>query len=249
MFGIERRAGFVVGELLELLGGFVVGTHVPVCGVSGKLGARSLPRLSRPLTHASGALRIRFVELRETCLQAENVELVDGEDANATWCTAGLADQPVAAAPLCVTQRGIEDLYERLVLGWESGLAPLRISHGRFSVAARVSVRSIAHTTERSFSGSSATASTRPQRSASWACNFSAARNICRARARADESRQALGAAPSGDESECGAAMSEDGMRTGNAVTAGQSEIESSAHAVAVNGCDGGCGEVGDGLH
>ena len=65
----------------------------------------------------------------------------------------------------------------------------------------------------------------------------------------ADESWKALSAAPSGNESECGAAMAEDGMRPSNAVTAGQSEIEAPTHAVAANGRDGRCGEFGDGPH
>ena len=43
--------------------------------------------------------------------------------------------------------------------------------------------------------------------------------------------------------------MSEDGMRRSNTVLAGESEVESSAHAVTVNSGDGGGREVGHGLH
>lgn len=65
----------------------------------------------------------------------------------------------------------------------------------------------------------------------------------------ADQARKALGAAPSGDEAESGTAMSEDGVRVGDAVTAGQCEIESAAHAVAPDGGAGWGGEVRDGIH
>ena len=65
----------------------------------------------------------------------------------------------------------------------------------------------------------------------------------------ADQPRQPLCAAPSGDESEGSAAMAEDGVRPGDAMSAGQRQVESSTHAVSVNGGDGGSREVGHGLH
>jgi len=65
----------------------------------------------------------------------------------------------------------------------------------------------------------------------------------------ADQPRQALRTAPARDKAECSAAMSEDGIRTGNASTARQSEIEPVAHAVAVNRSHGWGREVLDGLH
>ena len=65
----------------------------------------------------------------------------------------------------------------------------------------------------------------------------------------ADEARQALRAAPSGDEAEGGAAMSEERVRAGDAAIAGEREIESASHAIAVDGGDGRSGKVGDGAH
>ena len=65
----------------------------------------------------------------------------------------------------------------------------------------------------------------------------------------ADEPRQSLRAAPSGDEAKGGPAVSEDGVRPGDAALAGEGEVEASTHAVAVYGGDCRGGEVGDGLH
>ena len=60
---------------------------------------------------------------------------------------------------------------------------------------------------------------------------------------------QTLRAAPAGDKAQCCATMSEDGVRSRDATPAGQREVESSTHAVAVHGGDGGDREVGDGVH
>jgi hypothetical protein len=65
----------------------------------------------------------------------------------------------------------------------------------------------------------------------------------------ADEAGEALGSAPSGDEAEGGAAVSEDGVRVGDAEVAGEGEVESAAHAVTVNGGANRGGEVVDKLH
>ena len=43
--------------------------------------------------------------------------------------------------------------------------------------------------------------------------------------------------------------MAEDCMRPGNAPAAGQSQVETSTHAVSVDDCYGGSGEGGDGVH
>jgi len=65
----------------------------------------------------------------------------------------------------------------------------------------------------------------------------------------ADQARQALRASPSGDEPEGRAAMSEDCVRPGNSVPAGKRQVETSAHAVAVNRGNRWGREVGHGLH
>ena len=65
----------------------------------------------------------------------------------------------------------------------------------------------------------------------------------------ADLSRQPLRASPSGDETERCAAMSEDGVGSGDAMSASHRQVESTSHAVAVNSCDGGGGEAGQGIH
>lgn len=65
----------------------------------------------------------------------------------------------------------------------------------------------------------------------------------------ADKTRQTLGASPSGDEAEGGAAMSEDGMWTGDAVPASEGEIEASTHAIAVDGGKGWGREAGEDIH
>ena len=60
----------------------------------------------------------------------------------------------------------------------------------------------------------------------------------------ADQARQTLRPAPSRYQSKGSAAVSEDGVRTGNASLARQSEIKTSAHTVAVDGRDGGSREA-----
>ena len=53
-----------------------------------------------------------------------------------------------------------------------------------------------------------------------------------------DQARQALRTSPSGHEAESGAAMSKDGMGRGDPAVTGEREIETSAHAVAIDGGD-----------
>ena len=65
----------------------------------------------------------------------------------------------------------------------------------------------------------------------------------------ADETRQPLRAAPSGDEAKRRASMSEYCVRLGDAPTTGESEIQPSAHAIAVNSGEGWGRETGDGIH
>jgi hypothetical protein len=45
-------------------------------------------------------------------LQTCRIKLMDGEDADATLCAPGLADQPIPAAPGGIGQRGIEYLHQ-----------------------------------------------------------------------------------------------------------------------------------------
>jgi hypothetical protein len=52
----------------------------------------------------------------EAFLEPQDVERVDGEDADATRSAPGLADEPVAAAPFAIEQGGIDDLDKFLVL-------------------------------------------------------------------------------------------------------------------------------------
>ena len=63
------------------------------------------------------------------------------------------------------------------------------------------------------------------------------------------QSRKTLCASPSGDQAQGSAAMREQRMRPGDAAIARQRKVESSTHAVAVHGGDGGDREVGDGVH
>ena len=65
----------------------------------------------------------------------------------------------------------------------------------------------------------------------------------------ADEARQTLGASPAGDETEGRTTMAEDGVGRGDAALAGECQIQSPTHAVAVNGSDGRGGEVDYSIH
>jgi len=64
-----------------------------------------------------------------------------------------------------------------------------------------------------------------------------------------DQARQALRASPSGDEAECSAAMSEDGLGCGDPAVTGEREVETSAHAVAFDGGDDAGRIAGDCVH
>ena len=59
----------------------------------------------------------------------------------------------------------------------------------------------------------------------------------------ADQSRQALRASPASDQAQGRAAMSEDRMWRGDAISASQREIEPASHAVAGNGGTNGAGK------
>ncbi len=65
----------------------------------------------------------------------------------------------------------------------------------------------------------------------------------------ADQPWKPLRAAPSSNEPEGRAAMAKDGVGRGDAVLTGKGQVKTAAHAVAVNGGDGGRWEGGDGLH
>ena len=65
----------------------------------------------------------------------------------------------------------------------------------------------------------------------------------------ADEAGQALRAAPAGNQTEGGAAMTKHGVRPGHTVVAGERQVQAAAHAVAVNsGADRGR-EAGNQVH
>src|SRR5271166_2514588 len=64
-----------------------------------------------------------------------------------------------------------------------------------------------------------------------------------------DQAWQALRTSPSGHEAEGGAAMSEDGVGSGNPAMARQRKIKPSAHAMALNRGEDGEGIAGDGVH
>ena len=92
-------------------------------------------------------------------------------------------------------------------------------------------------------------ASTKPISSARAAETFSAATNSSSALPLPDQARQPLRASPTSDQSESGAAMSEDRVGRGDPAMACQSEVEASAHAMAFDGCNHGRGIRGDRLH
>jgi hypothetical protein len=64
-----------------------------------------------------------------------------------------------------------------------------------------------------------------------------------------NDPRKALGASPAGDETEGSAAMSKDSVWARDSVTACERQVESTAHAVALNGGDRRSREVGNGIH
>ena len=52
-------------------------------------------------------------------MQPRRVELADGEWADAALCASGATDEPRAAAPDGIGERGVDDLDEKTVAGRE----------------------------------------------------------------------------------------------------------------------------------
>ena len=95
---VEDGAGFVVGELFEKDGGFVVFVE-DACGeVAGEPGVEAGQGLLDALVDAMGAIGFGLTEVGEAVAEAGCVFVGDGEDSDAALGAAGAADEMRAAA-------------------------------------------------------------------------------------------------------------------------------------------------------
>ncbi len=110
--GVEDGTGFVVGELFEEDGGFVIFVEDAGGTVAGKPGVEAGEGVGYSCVDACGFGWIRLFESSETFAEAGGVFLGNGEDSNAALGAAGMADEVCTAASIGVGYSGIYDLDE-----------------------------------------------------------------------------------------------------------------------------------------
>ena len=143
--GVEDGAGFVVGELFEEDGGFVVFVEDAGGEVAGEPGVEAGEGVGDAGADAWGSCWVGLFEGGEAFAEAGCVFVGDGEDADAALGAAGFADEVLAAALVGVGYGGVYDLDETATGRHnvrplqEAGLSWFRLSMGR--VAARGSGR------------------------------------------------------------------------------------------------------------
>ena len=108
--GIECRAWFVVGEVLETR----LGLFRWIQQARGRAAREAPPSGGRPTSaHVSnrpGSFWISGGQLLQSLLKPGGIELMDGEDPHTALGAAGLADQPFSTAAGSLGQRGVDNL-------------------------------------------------------------------------------------------------------------------------------------------
>ena len=114
-FKIEDRAGFVVGELFEEDGGFVVFAEDSSVQVAGEPGVEASKRVCYPTADAGGFGGVSLGEDFKAFAQAGGVFVGDGEDSDTALGATGFADQMWAATMTGIGKGGVYDLNEGLL--------------------------------------------------------------------------------------------------------------------------------------
>jgi hypothetical protein len=157
----------------------------------------------------------------QAALQSRRIERIDGEDSHATLRATQLADQPLAAASRRIGQRGIDNLYEFLITGGK-GSRHRRNDTAELSFercSQRIIGESVGKTDFDRLPG----------------VDFLGSKKHLQCPTLADQPRQALRPTPSSDQSEGGAAMAKQSVRSGDAMLACECEVKAAAHAVSVD--------------
>ncbi len=110
--GIEHRTDFIVGKGLKTPERF--GCVVKNAGerIAGKVRCESCFGVRYSLLYAIRSIRILRRKLCQASAEPSRVQLIDGEDSNATLIAARLACEPWATARGCRLKRGIYDLNQ-----------------------------------------------------------------------------------------------------------------------------------------
>jgi hypothetical protein len=114
VFEVENGAGFVVGELFEEDGRFVVFVEDAGSEVAGEPWVEAGKGVGDSGVDAGGFGRIGLLEGGKAFAEAGCVLVRDGEDSDAALGAAWSADEVVAAALVGVGYGGVNDLDEGL---------------------------------------------------------------------------------------------------------------------------------------
>jgi hypothetical protein len=112
---VENGAGFVVGELFEEDGGFVVLVEDAGGTVAREPGVEAGEGVGHSCVDARGFFWICFFKEGEAFAEARGVLVRDGEDSDAALGAAGFADEMLATALVGVGHGCVYDLNEGLL--------------------------------------------------------------------------------------------------------------------------------------
>ena len=115
--GVKDGAGLVVGEAGEGgLRGFVF-VENSGAGIAGKIFGEAGGGVLCAAADSGGAFGVTLREFVESALEPKRVELIDGEDADATLRASRAAGEPLAALAGDVGESGVDDLDEAVIGG------------------------------------------------------------------------------------------------------------------------------------
>jgi len=125
---IQHGTRLVIGKFLETLRSFFVLIENSRHRIPGKVARQATDRVLRSSADSGGSLRGSLIQICKTALQAQRVELIDGEGTNAALRAARTAGDPVSSFVLGIRQRGVNDLNELPITGgWVARCHPERI--------------------------------------------------------------------------------------------------------------------------
>jgi hypothetical protein len=110
--GIECRAWFVVGELLETRLGLFRWIQQARGRIAREILRQAGDRSARTFSNRTGSLRIGGSQLLQSLLKPGGIELMDGEDSNTALGAARLANQPFSTAASGFDQPGVNNLNQ-----------------------------------------------------------------------------------------------------------------------------------------
>ena len=116
-FRVERRTGFIVGEIREARFGGLAFGQLSGARVAWKIARDPGDGLAGAVANTQGALRIARFQPGQSSPQPERVELANGKRPDAALRAPQTADQPVPTLARRFGHRGIHDLDQGAVAG------------------------------------------------------------------------------------------------------------------------------------